>query len=87
MGACVILALFLPKKAGSWRMFIDHRAISNITVKYRHRISRLDDMLDELWFVYFFLQLILRVDIIKLEREKVMNGKLYLKQNMAYISG
>ena len=41
-------APLLPEKNGSRRVHIDSTAIKNITVKYRYRIPRLADMLDEL---------------------------------------
>jgi hypothetical protein len=40
--------MLLQKKNGTWRVFIDYRALNNFIVQNRYPIPQIDDLLDQL---------------------------------------
>ena len=87
MSPCVVPMLLVPQKDGTWRMCVNCKVINNITVKYRHHIPRLDDMLDQLHESCIFTKIDLKSGYYQIWMKEGDDGKLSLKLNMDCMSG
>jgi hypothetical protein len=52
--------MMVPKKDGTWRMYVDYRDLNKIMVKNRYPLSRIDNLLHQLKNVVYFTKLDLR---------------------------
>ncbi|GKD37674.1 hypothetical protein Tco_1257881 [Tanacetum coccineum] len=71
--------LFVKKKDGSFRMCIDYRELKKLTVKNRYPLPRIDDLVDQLQGLQFFLKTDLCSGYSSAEKEHAEHLRLVLE--------
>ena len=49
--------MLVQKKDGTWRLYIDYRALNKITIQNRYPIPQIDDLLDQLKGEKYFIKI------------------------------
>jgi hypothetical protein len=52
--------MMVQKKYGTWRLYIDYRALNKITVRNQYLIPRINDLLDQLMEAKYFSKIDLK---------------------------
>jgi hypothetical protein len=52
--------LFVEKKDGTQRMFVDYRSLSEVTIKNKYPLPRIEDLFDQMKGAGVFLKIDLR---------------------------
>ena len=48
LNPCACPSILAPKKDGKWRLYINSRSITKITIRYRFSMPRIEDLMDYL---------------------------------------
>ncbi|XP_027368388.1 uncharacterized protein LOC113874363 [Abrus precatorius] len=89
MSPCAVPVILVPKKDGTWRMCSNCRALNNITIKYRHPIPRLDDLLDELhgkFVVVYFDDILIYSTSLELHVDHLKSVLCVLREEQLYVN-
>ena len=84
---CGSLIVLIPKKYGTWRMWVDFHALKKITLKNCYPLPHIDDLLDQLKNAVYFTKLDFRSGY---HQVKITEGDVWkttIKTNKVYLNG